>query len=169
MTRLRELCLLLLIGASAAVAAWRWGHADLRAVVPAPALRSLQPAYVPFTADSIRAAADALIENDPFRISNTPPMRASSARTVAASTSAPPRPPALAQTARVSVVLKAITGGPPWRAVLGGVPGRVGDQVLEPGARFADMELRSISRDSVAIATADSSWWLGLPRRAPAP
>lgn len=69
-------------------------------------------------------------------------------------TPAPPRP---------SWTVRAIVGGPPWRAVLLGAPPAAGERVVQPGDRLGAVEVRAIGVDFVVLVGADSSWTLTLP------
>lgn len=63
--------------------------------------------------------------------------------------------------------LKALVGGPPWQAVVGGLPGASGDIVVRAGNSFPPFRVRTVSATGVSISTADTSWSLQLPRRDP--
>jgi hypothetical protein len=108
---------------------------------------------------AIEDAIDNTISGDPFRISNTPPATAfSAARQVsAAQPGLPPAP-------RPSLVLKAIVGGPPWQAVVEGLPGQPGATVVTTGSRFDRLTIRSVGRDTVVVAAPDTTWKLTFQR-----
>lgn len=73
----------------------------------------------------------------------------------------PPAQPTFALT------LKAVVGGPPWLAVVTGLPGTEGERVIRPGDRFDELLVGAIGHDVVLFSTADSSWRLTLAPRAP--
>jgi hypothetical protein len=108
---------------------------------------------------AIEDAIDQTISGDPFRISNTPPTTAFSvARQVPASQ--PGLPPA----PRPSLVLKAIVGGPPWQAVIEGIPGQSGATVVTTGSRHERLIVRSVGRDTVVVVAPDTTWKLTFQR-----
>lgn len=63
--------------------------------------------------------------------------------------------------------VKAILGGPPWRAIVRGFPGANGDVVVRVGDRFPPFAVRSISHASVEISGADSTWSILLLEATP--
>jgi hypothetical protein len=156
-----ELLMFTAVFVTTATAAHRWFAAPssppiARAI---PVLGGAQ--NVGFSPISLRAAAETTVESDPFRLSNTPPAISSTGRGNTA------RPPAPSRAPRVILVLKAITGGPPWQAVVAGLPGQNGDALVRPGAMFGEVTVESISRDTVYVRSADTAWTLALKRGAP--
>jgi hypothetical protein len=123
--------------------------ATVRTQVPSPTRRAL------------RAAADTTVENDPFRLSNSPPDVDATARSNGPRPAAPSHPP------RPVLVLKAITGGPPWQAIVSGIPGQNGDALVAPGAAFGVLTVQSITRDAVVVRAPDTTWTLSLKRNSP--
>jgi hypothetical protein len=99
-----------------------------------------------------------IISNDPFRLSNTP----SSIRyspgsdNVGLSASAPLRP---------NLTLKAIVGGPPWQAIVDGIPGQPQGTLVRAGNAFDKLIARAVTRDSVVIQGPDTTWVLSFRRR----
>lgn len=141
---------------AAAAAAVQWGRVDIagsRNAVMVPGSR-LIVSRLP--ADSIERAADAVVTNDPFRLSNSPPAVRFDPTTdgsrVAAFT-APTRP---------VLVLKAIIGGPPWQAVIDGLPGQSSGTLARAGSKFDQLTVRAVTRDSVIVQGADTSWVLAF-------
>jgi hypothetical protein len=67
--------------------------------------------------------------------------------------------------APLAVKVKAIVGGPPWIAVLSGLPGVSGDRVVRIGDRFDAIQVRDISATTVEIAAPDSLRRFTLPGR----
>ncbi len=65
-----------------------------------------------------------------------------------------PRPPALEVVGTV--------GGPPWRAVVRGVPGAAGDVVVRPGDRFGLLVIASIERRRLTAIWEDSTFVLAM-------
>ncbi|MEO7086498.1 MAG: hypothetical protein ABI442_18860 [Gemmatimonadaceae bacterium] len=101
------------------------------------------------------------VENDPFRLSNSAPtVRFSLADGTTIVGAAPIAPPL-----RPAFVLKAIVGGPPWQAVIDGIPGQPPGTLAEPGKRFDKFVIRDVTRDSVIVQGPDTSWILSFRRR----
>jgi hypothetical protein len=67
----------------------------------------------------------------------------------------PPKPP---------LVLAGILGGPPWEALIEGIPDHAGAVLVRQGDAFGDLKVRSVRRDSVIIQSADTTWRLGIKR-----
>lgn len=145
------------VGLATAVMRWQSGAV----VVPSP--RSITVARAaavePATDSLLDDAEDATITNDPFRLANEP----ASVRydpTAEGGVSMPAAP-----AIRPTLVLKAIIGGPPWEAVIDGIPGQPSGTVALAGARFDKLVVRSVSRDSVVIQGPDTTWTLGFRGR----
>jgi hypothetical protein len=96
------------------------------------------------------------VSGDPFRIERKP---ANVAFGVPPAASAPA--PSAAQ--RPRLVVSGIIG-PPWRAVLEGIPGREGSTVVIEGQAFGELRVRSIRRDTVVVAGRDTTWKLTVRR-----
>jgi hypothetical protein len=63
------------------------------------------------------------------------------------------------------VRVSAIVGGPPWQAVLQGVPGVTGDVVVRRGDRVGELSIGAITVTSVRLVSPDTSWLAMLPLR----
>lgn len=66
-----------------------------------------------------------------------------------------------------AVVVKALVGGPPWSAVLGGLPGEAGERVVRVGDRHGPVLIDRVGGDGVRLVTSDTSWVVRLPERQP--
>jgi hypothetical protein len=62
------------------------------------------------------------------------------------------------------LVLRGLLGGPPWDAILEGVPGREGEVVVRPGDVVGGLTIRAIRRDTVIVTGADTTWRLTIGR-----
>ena len=104
-------------------------------------------------------AEDAIVANDPFRLANEP----ASVRfdPSAEGESVSPAVPVV----RPTLVLKAIIGGPPWQAVIDGIPGQPPGTIATPGARFDKLVVRSVTRDAVVVQGPDTTWSLAFKGR----
>jgi len=106
----------------------------------------------------LEKGAEFSIDNDPFRLARQPAtVRYSSAP-------AAPLPPVAAAAPRPTLILRGIVGGPPWSAILEGVPGREGTTMLRPGDSAGVLVVRSVGRDTVIIKGADTTWRLTVKR-----
>jgi hypothetical protein len=114
----------------------------------------------PRPSDSMLAdAEDATVSNDPFRLVNAPAtVRFDPA---VEGESASPAVPVV----RPTLVLKAIIGGPPWQAVIDGIPGQPPGTIAGTGARFDKLVVRSVTRDTVVVQGPDTTWSLGFKGR----
>ena len=109
------------------------------------------------------AESEALIvSNDPFRIANEPAGVRFDA-TVETSAGANPivAPPPL----RPVMTLKAVIGGPPWQAVIDGIPGQAQGTLVRTGSAFDKLVMRTVTRDSVVVQGPDTTWILSFRRR----
>lgn len=66
--------------------------------------------------------------------------------------------------AQLQLHLSGVSGGPPWRAIMSGVPGRDGGVVVNPGDTVGGIKVRSIRRDTVIVQTKDSTMTFVLRR-----
>jgi hypothetical protein len=127
-------------------------------IVPAvgPGRLEPPPAQLVWPADSLAAEARAVAAGDPFRLDRRPadvPYRTES-------TGAPAPPPP--KPARPPLALAGIVGGPPWVALLAGVPGRAGNVVVHRGDVLGDLTIRAVGKDTVIVHGADTTWTLTL-------
>jgi hypothetical protein len=111
--------------------------------------------------DSLEGAEEAIVTNDPFRLSNSP----AAVRYDPASDG--PMSGVLAGTPqlRPTLVLKAIVGGPPWQAVIDGIPGQPAGTIARAGSKFDRFTVRVVTRDSVIVQGVDTSWVLSFRAR----
>lgn len=104
--------------------------------------------------DRIANARDEVVGSDPFRLSRRPSSIAFEAGTSSNETFEPQR------SAGLELILAGVLGGPPWQAVLKGVPGRPGSVVVREGESIDDLLIASVTKDSVVVSGADTSWVL---------
>jgi hypothetical protein len=145
--------------AAFAVAGLRW-RATSPPQLPPRRIALAHATMRPRPSDSVLAdAEDATVSNDPFRLANAP----ASVRfdpAVEAESASPPVP-----VARPTLVLKAIIGGPPWQAVIDGIPGQPSGTIAGPGAHFDKLVIRSVTRDTVVVQGPDTTWSLAFKGR----
>jgi hypothetical protein len=106
---------------------------------------------------ALAAAAELLVARDPFRLERRP---AAVAYNPGVENSAPPPP----RPARPTLVVTGIIGGPPWEAVLEGIPGRQGSVLVRRGDTLAGLRVRAVGKDSVRIVGMDTTWILTIRR-----
>ena len=111
---------------------------------------------------TLASAEEVIVSNDPFRLSNKPP----TTRFAPGSQSAGGAIGATAPLVRPNLVLKAIVGGPPWQAIVDGLPGAAPGTLLASGAVFDKRTVRAVTRDSVIIQGPDTSWVLSFRKLA---
>ena len=90
---------------------------------------------------------------DPFRLSNTPARVRFLFPASGVAPSVPVRP---------LLVLRAVVGGPPWSAIVDGIPGQSGGTVVTAGQAFDVLRIRRVSRDTVVVQMADTTWSLTM-------
>jgi hypothetical protein len=65
---------------------------------------------------------------------------------------------------RPRLTLRGVLGGPPWDALIEGIPGREGAVVMRAGETQAGVTIRAIRRDTVLARGFDTTWALTLAR-----
>jgi len=127
---------------------------DRTASVGLPAAPALGESRKP-TAEIRNSIAD----RDPFRLARHPsPVAYRPELEGFVPPPAQPRPP------KPALVLTGMLGGPPWEALIEGIPEHNGALLVHEGDKFGDLRVRAIRRDSVIISSADTTWRLGLKR-----
>lgn len=124
--------------------------------------RAHDVAAAPVARDAAQFArlAGGIIASDPFRLDREPnPLRYDPDNPHAVQSGAAAPPPQ-----RPALLLRAIVGGPPWEALLEGIPGRSGPALVRPGDTLGDLVIRSVFRDTVVVAGLDTTWRLGIGR-----
>ena len=61
--------------------------------------------------------------------------------------------------------LRAIAGGPPWQALIEGLPGQTRAVLVRSGNTFDRVTIRVVARDSVVVHVEDSTWALRFANR----
>jgi hypothetical protein len=138
-----------------------------RAALPAQRYESTRiGSATPSIADSLEAmlahAEDVTVTNDPFRLANAPASVRYNPNSdnVAGGSVATVAPPL-----RPTMTLKAIVGGPPWQAIVDGIPGQPQGTLVRAGNAFDRLITRAVTRDSVVIQGPDTTWVLSFRRR----
>jgi len=147
--------------ALAVLTAARWRQANWD-VVPTPIAGRATRAPLTVVSDSaLGEAEESAVMNDPFRLSNSPPEVRYDPANDAPNTSHASSKPSL----RPMFALKAIVGGPPWHAVIDGIPGQPPGTITQQGSEFDKLVVRLVTRDSVIIKGPDTSWVLRFGRQ----
>lgn len=132
-----------------------------------PTLSDSQPtnggtpsAVRPVGVEALHTAAAEVVETDPFRLERHPAAvpfdpQGGTARGAAPPPAPPPRP---------ALALGGILGGPPWEAILEGIPARTQGMVIQSGESIGDLRVRSIGPDTVVVDGPDTTWILTLKR-----
>jgi hypothetical protein len=144
------------------LAGLRWHTAAPITTSSPSAVMALRTAPSPPSGDSLTEAEDLIATNDPFRLSNSAPTvrydPANDGVNVSNGNVALPAP-------RPTLVLRAIVGGPPWRAVIDGIPGQPAGAIVEQGNKFDKLVVGAVTRDSVVVKGSDTSWVLSFRKR----
>lgn len=145
------------------IAVHRWSDAIPNFTVRTPTLVGLRAERALLADDSLANAEDLTVNNDPFRLSNRaaitrydPALEGPVSVSGASAMSPLPRP---------TLSLKAIAGGPPWQALVDGLPGQLAGTVVSAGDRFERLVVRAVTRDSVIVQSPDTTWVLGFRKR----
>lgn len=136
-----------------AVAGWRGADAaaDWRPAAPNGSPNDSVSLTTPGERAATASLASDIVARNPFRLDRRPSSVPFGAPPVVA---APPDP-----TRRPKIQLTGVFG-PPWQAVLEGIPGREGSVVARVGDAFGTLRIRSIRRDTVVVQGADTTWKL---------
>lgn len=114
------------------------------------------PRIAMFQEDSLDNAATYIVAHDPFRLERKPALVAYSVTQPGAAL-----PPVVQQPA-IQIALHGTIGGPPWRAIISGVPGHDGTIVVAPGDTLGGVTIKNVTRDGVTVRVRDSSWTVNL-------
>ncbi len=111
-----------------------------------------------FDGDLLDSVTARVIAHDPFRLDRKP--------TNVAYTTTPVGivAPIVAAAPAIHIVLQGTIGGPPWHAIISGVPGREGTIVVSAGDTLGGVAIRRVSRDGVTVRVKDSTWTVSMPK-----
>jgi hypothetical protein len=138
-----------------------WRDVSRPAQAAAPAIWPVSPPASALDRDSIAVLVERITSADPFRLDRKPAAVAyGSTDTVAAHAAVQPaaQRPALAL---VGIV------GPPWHALVDGIPGRDGSTVLRNGQTIAGLRVGPITASTTTITGMDTTWHLTVKRTWP--
>ena len=143
------------------VGALRWRSGVPEVTPQQPTIRrTVRPTSVSNGRD-LAEAEDLIVSNDPFRLANEPTaVRFDPTRDEGSVSATPVGPPRL----RPNLILKAVIGGPPWQAIVDGIPGQPPGTIVRAGSTFDQLVVRAVTRDSVVIKGTDTTWVLTFRR-----
>lgn len=101
--------------------------------------------------------AGSIVAGNVFRVGRGPALVAFSLQTLDA------KPVAAGPVHRPALFVRGIVG-PPWQALVEGMPGRNVAVVVKSGDQFGDLRIQSIRRDTVVVRGADTTWRLTVAR-----
>jgi hypothetical protein len=135
-------------------------HAMRRSEAPAPAIWPVSSPAPAVERDSLAVLTERVADADVFRLDRTPATVAyrQAADTQVARVNVPPAPP------KPALALAGIIGGPPWAALLDGVPGHPGSLVVHRGDSLAGLTVRAISPNGATVTGMDTTWRLVVKR-----
>jgi len=135
-------------------ARWRGRVPSPSANLTIPVVHPGQPARDDTTLESL---CTELVASDPFRLGRTPSLaRYGSGAAVSTVVSQAVREP------RPAMTLKAIAGGPPWQALIDGVPGHANALLVQPGTVLDRFRIGAITRTAVVVRGPDTTWVLSF-------
>jgi hypothetical protein len=108
--------------------------------------------------DTLESAVDEIADRNLFR-----PERASAEQHPSTQPMTPmamPQPPSN----KPHLVLRGVLGGPPWDAIIEGIPGREGSVVLRAGQSLGGITVRAVRHDTAYARGFDTTWALPLAR-----
>ena len=111
-----------------------------------------------FDGDLLDSAASRVVAHDPFRLERKP---ASVAFSIAPNGSVGVPPPSGPP---VRIALQGTIGGPPWRAIVSGIPGHDGTIVVSSGDTLGGVTIRRVDRDGVTVRVKDSTWTVTMAK-----
>lgn len=143
---------------------WRgWQRVSSAPAMPTTRLTTATlSAFLAEPEDSLTTWADMTVTNDPFRISNEPPDAAANPTDERVAGRTPAGSPG--RLSHPELAVKAIVGGPPWQAVLSGIPGQTEDVVVQAGNAYGGLTIRRVTADTVVVQGADTTWRLTMRR-----
>ncbi len=142
------------------------GLLAVRRAVP-PAARATSPVawmsgpprvpLAPAAPAALTAAATAITAADPFRLDRHPATVAY--RPELDGVPPPPPPP---KPPKPALTVAGLVGGPPWAALLDGVPGRDGSVLVHAGDVLGTLHIRRVTLAGVIVSDPDTTWHLTL-------
>jgi hypothetical protein len=154
--RRRMEALLWILALAVVLLGWsRWRRAEPEVRAPAGALATSPPEPRRVPRDRLAAAGRTVTGGNPFRLDRAPaPIGFAQPGMMGPPAEYVPPPPPRPQLFVSGIV------GPPWQALLEGVPGREGAVVVKRGDVLGDLRIRDITERVVVVASPDTTWRL---------
>ena len=135
-----------------------WHRASRPVRVARPAWGAALPLRSLPDSDSVSTLIARVTEADPFRLARHPSAVAYRSG-VDPNAPAPPPPPV---PPKPPLAVAGIVGGPPWAALLDGVPGHDGSVLVHPGDTLGQLTVGAVRPGQVVITGLDTTWRLSL-------
>lgn len=155
--------ILWLVALVAGAAAWS-GSRAAAVKTPRPRIPSLEAPAEPhaYSQTALAQAERRVVDSDAFRLERRPASAAFQRQVSgmvpgAGMPFAPPPPPKF----RPPLALTGIVG-PPWQALLEGLPNQQGAVVVRQGETYGDLRIRTVRPDLVVVQGPDTTWRLTL-------
>lgn len=133
-----------------------WGTVQAGQVETRRFAPRILPTVAMFRTDKLDSAAAYIVANDPFRLERKPSLVAFSV------TQTGVLPPPMVQQPAVQIALRGTIGGPPWHAIISGIPGHDGTIVVASGDTIGGVAIKDVSQSGVTVRVRDSSWTVNL-------
>lgn len=122
----------------------------------APSSPTSPASVMMFDGEHFDSLTQHIVDHDPFRVDHHP-------AAVAFGEQAPSAAPAVVTPSPLrALALRGVVGGPPWQAVLAGVPNRNGNVVVREGDTLAGLRVVRTRRESVVLQGRDTVLTLTL-------
>ena len=139
------------LGVLAALGTWARATPHVPAT-PSPSIRRA-PSLSRIDTAGLGHAAGRIRDHDPFRVARRP-------ADVRFSPWGVPNRPEQAPRIRPMLALAGIIGGPPWSALVEGIPGRESGVLLNVGEESNGIRLTAVRGDTVLLSGFDTTWTL---------
>jgi hypothetical protein len=138
----------------------RWRRAEPVAAAPAGALDAVPPEPRRVPGPRLAAAGRTVMGGNAFRLERAPAPLGFN-RPLDGGMMMPPEPPPYVPPPppRPQLAVSGIVG-PPWQALLEGVPGREGAVIIKRGDVLGDLRIRDVTRTTVTVSAPDTTWRL---------
>lgn len=113
------------------------------------------PEVLMYDSKQLEEAADSVAANDPFRLDRNAP----APTMIDQATANAPAP-----SESLNLVLTGVSGGPPWHAIVAGLPGRDGEVFVSAGDTIGEVRIKSIRRDTLVVQAGERTLTLTLRR-----
>jgi hypothetical protein len=135
-----------------------WATAVPASTIEQPPTDTQVPAIAASDTAALAASASRLRAGDPFRVDRKPTQVLYNPWQPVVT--APPPPPPV----RPPLALAGLVGGPPWNALIAGIPGREGGVLLQLGDSANGVRFVALRGDTVILAAFDTTWALTTRR-----